>query len=267
VEDAKERLTAMNLPIPQPTPEEVAASEELEGSRAQYTMRKRLELIFLRKPDTVTAAQSGNPPLEDPQPVVAPTIVNELMADYRGAFNPNAPKPAAVKAATPAVESPAEVPPQPLTAPGEPASTAPPVLSDVPSAGQGTGDGSTSTLTEESPAAPTGNTVGGSGAALGVDVLTPGVGTPASSLPASTGAPDPNHGLKAVGPKDTSALPPVEAPAAAPDQVNDVAGKPQPASQTKTPGQKKAPKPAFDKDDESSSTHKKKKGLDKLNPF
>jgi outer membrane protein assembly factor BamD len=266
VEDAKERLTAMNLPIPQPTAAEVAASEELEGSRAQYTMRKRLELIFLRKPDTVTAAQSGNPPLEDPQPVVAPTIVNELMADYRGAFNPNAPKPATVKAATPAVESPAEVPPQPLTPPGEPASAAPPVLSDVPSAGRGTGDGSTSTMTEESPAEPTGSSVGGSGAALGVEVLTPGVGTAASSLPAATGAPDANDGLKAVGPKDTSALPPVEAPAAAPDQVNDVAGKPQPAAQAKTPG-KKTPKPAYDKDDESSSTHKKKKGVDKLNPF
>ncbi len=59
-EFAKERLAAMNLPIPQPTAEEVAASEELEGSRAQYTMQKRLELMFVRKPDTVTAAQIGD---------------------------------------------------------------------------------------------------------------------------------------------------------------------------------------------------------------
>jgi outer membrane protein assembly factor BamD len=105
---------------------------------------------------------------------------------------------------------------------------------------------------------------------VGVEVLTPGVNTgpgAASSLPSATGAPDPNLGLKAVAPKDNSALPPVEAPAAAPDQVNDVANTKQPPAQTKPAGQKKNPKPAYDKDDESSSTHKKKKGLDKLNPF
>ncbi|HEX4154350.1 MAG TPA: outer membrane protein assembly factor BamD [Acidobacteriaceae bacterium] len=268
VEDAKERLAAMNLPIPQPTAEEVAASEALEGSRAQYTMRKRLELIFLRKPDTVTAAGMGNPPLADPQPVVAPTVVNDLMADYRSALNPNAPKADAIKAATPAVETPAEVPPQPLTPPGTPASTAPPMLSDVPSAGNGTGDGSTSVMTEETPSTP-GATTGGSNASMGVEVLTPGAtsGTAASSLPASTGTPDANYGMKAVGPKDTSALPPVQAPEAAPDQVNEAAGQPQPPAETKKPGQKKNPKPAYDKNDESSSKHKKKKGVDKLNPF
>src|ERR1700709_2554728 len=56
VEDAKERLVGMNLDVPKPTREQVAASEALEGSRAQYTMRKRLELLVLRKPDTVNAA-------------------------------------------------------------------------------------------------------------------------------------------------------------------------------------------------------------------
>jgi outer membrane protein assembly factor BamD len=268
VEDAKERLAAMNLPIPQPTAEEVAASDALEGSRAQYTMRKRLELLVLRKPDTVTAAQLGAPPLDDPQPVMAPTVVNQLMANYREALDPKAPKSAVPKEATPAVETPAEVPPTPTTAPGEPASTTAPVLSDVPAVGD-TGEGSTGTMTE-TPAGSSSPAVGNSGASLGVDVLTPGVsggGTMASPLPAATGAPDPNNGLKAVGPPDTSALPPVEKPAAAPDQINEAAGKPQPAAEVKKPGQKKNPKPAYDKDDESSSTHKKKKGVDKLNPF
>ncbi|HEY5380690.1 MAG TPA: outer membrane protein assembly factor BamD [Acidobacteriaceae bacterium] len=268
VEDAKERLAAMNLPIPRPTAEEVAASDALEGSRAQYTMRKRLELLVLRKPDTVTAAELGAPPLDDPQPVLAPTIVNELMSNYRAALDPNAPKSAVVKEATPAVESPAEIPPTPTTAPGQPASTTAPVLSDVPAAGD-TGEGSTGTM-EAAPAASSSPAVGNSAAGLGVDVLTPGVsggGTMASPLPAATGAPDPNHGLKAVGPADNSPLPPVEKPAAAPDQINDVAGKPQPPAEVKKPGQKKNPKPAYDKDDESSSTHKKKKGVDKLNPF
>ncbi len=70
-----------------------------------------------------------------------------------------------------------------------------------------------------------------------------------------------------MAPEDSSPLPPVEAPAAAPDQVNDAAGKQTPPAQVKDPNQKKNPKPAYDKNDESSSKHKKKKGADKLNPF
>ena len=274
-EDAKERLAAMNLPIPTPTAQEVAASEELEGSRAQYTMRKRLELIVLRKPDTVTAAGSGTPPLEDPPPTVAPTIVRALVADYGRALNPGAAAPAPSRpSAAPVPAEPAANPTVP--APSAAAESAAPTLSDVPAAGQGAVSGDTSSVSEAAPATGGGGgaKVGNSGAALGVDVLTPGVesspaatGTPASNLPAATGAPDPNNGLSVVGPKNTTALPPVEKPVEAPDQVNEAAGKAEPAAQTKQPGQKKTPKPAYDKDDESSSTHKKKKGLDKLNPF
>jgi outer membrane protein assembly factor BamD len=266
-EFAKERLAAMNLPIPQPTAEEVAASEELEGSRAQYTMQKRLELMVVHKPDTVTAAQIGAPSLDDPKPVLAPEVARALVTDYARALNPGASPKTDVKDASPAIEpAPGEVPPQPRTPPGQPASTAPPPsLSDVPVS---TAGGGSSDSVEMAPASPAAATPSGTG--LGVEVLTPGVSTgpgAASSLPAATGAPDPNLGLKAVAPKDTSALPPVEAPAAAPDQVNDVAGKQTPPAQVKDPNQKKNPKPAYDKYDESSSKHKKKKGADKLNPF
>jgi outer membrane protein assembly factor BamD len=99
-----------------------------------------------------------------------------------------------------------------------------------------------------------------SGTGLGVQIVTPGVGTSASSLPSSTGAPDPNNGLPTAGPKDNSPLPPVEKVADAPDQVNEVIGQPQPAVQPGTA-------PVNDKNDESSSKHKPKTGLDKLNPF
>jgi outer membrane protein assembly factor BamD len=266
MEFAKERLAAMNLPIPQPTAEDVAASEALEGSRAQYTMQKRLELMFMRKPDTVTAAQMGDPPLEDPAPVLAPEVAKSLVTSYTNALTPNAPK-ADIKSATPAIEpGPGEVPPQPSTPPGQPAApAAPPTLSDVPATGTGGGTGEPAEMAPASPAP-----ASPSGTGLGVEVLTPGINTgagAASSVPAATGAPDPNLGLNAVGPKDTTALPPVEAPAAAPDQVNDVADKKTPAAQAKDPNQKKNPKPVYDKNDESSSKHKKKKGADKLNPF
>ena len=95
-------------------------------------------------------------------------------------------------------------------------------------------------------------------------MLTPGVNTgsgAASSLPAARGTADPNLGLNAVGPKDTAPLPAVEAPAAAPDQVNEAAGKAQPPAQQTTPG-KKTKSPQYDKADESSSKHKPKKGVD-----
>jgi outer membrane protein assembly factor BamD len=263
VEDAKERLTAMNLPIPRPTPEQVAASEALEGSRAQYTMRKRLELLFLRTPDTVTAAQAGDPPLDDAPMTVAPTIVKQLTADYRDALNPAAAAAAArTTPAAPAAPTDTDTP-----APPPPTSTAPPSLSDVPSAGNGTGEGDTTTMTVAEPRA-TSSGVGTPGASMNVEVLTPGTG--ASNLPAATGAPDRNNGLTAVGPKNTSALPPVEKPPVAPDQVNDVAGIPQPpapAPAATGKGKKKTKAPAEDKNDESSSKNKPKKGLDKLNPF
>ena len=270
VEDAKERLATMNLPVPQPTAEQVAASDALEGSRAQYTMRKRLELLLVRKPDTVTAAQLGAPPLDDAKPTVAPAIVKQIKADYETAFNPGAAQPAKEAASDAANNEPAPAQPTPTA----PAASAPLTLSDV---GSGTTDGerSTNTMTEAAPAASgnSGARVGGSGASLGVDVLTPGAMTGdaitnrASDRPAATGKADPNYGIVTPPRGDTAPLPAAEAPVAAPDAVNEVQGHPQPASQTKDPNSKKTPKPAYDKNDESSSKHKKKKGVDKINPF
>ena len=96
---------------------------------------------------------------------------------------------------------------------------------------------------------------------MGVEILTPGAtGTPSKPQPT-------NGGLKAVGPDNATPLPAVEKPAEAPDAVNDIESKPQPAAQAPNANGKKNPKPEFDKGDESSSKHKKKKGLAKLNPF
>jgi outer membrane protein assembly factor BamD len=276
-EDAKERLAGMNLPIPTPTKEQLAASEELENSRAQYNLQKRIELFFMHHPDTVTAAQTGIPTLEDPAPTVAPTVVKELMAEYRSAYAPgvhaeplpSAAAPGANTAAPAAGETPAPAAAEPA-APA--AAAAPPTLSDVPAEGAGESDPSTKTMTVVEPVAPA---AGSSGSSLGVEVLTPGAaappaaGTPASSLPAATGAQDPNFGLATPAAKNAP-LPAIEKAAPAPDQVNEAAGKPEPAAQTPDPNAKKKKKtkaPKLDKNDESSSKDKPKKGLDKLNPF
>jgi outer membrane protein assembly factor BamD len=258
VEDAKERLAAMNLPIPTPTPEQIAASDALEGSRAQYTMSKRLALFFLHRPDTVLAPQIGDPPLDDPPPTTAPAVIKGIQRDYVAAFNPNAVASHPVAAAPTSTDT-----GEPVAPAAPPVSNAPLSLSDVPAAGQGAVDTSSHTVTEVEP---TSSDTGSGGAKLGVEVLTPGASTPPSDLPAATGKQDPNYGLKTVAPKDATALPPVEKPAEAPDQVNSVAGTAQPAAQTKD-ANGKTHKDAVDKTDESSSKKKPKKGLDKLNPF
>jgi outer membrane protein assembly factor BamD len=256
VEDAKDRLQAMDLPIPTPTAQDRAASEELEGSRAQYTMRSRMELLLMHKPDTVTAAQKGDPPLEDAPATTAPTIVTDLQNEFVAALNPNAAKPEGEKAVAPAEAGTLATP-----APA-PASNAPLALSDVPAAGGANDSGAP---TEMAPAA--GDTGGGASTGIGSSIIsTGGTNVPVSTLPAATGAPDPNYGVPAAAPKDNTSLPAAEAPAAAPDQVNEADGKQTvPAAANKPDKSGKAPD--YDKGDESSSKHKPKKGLDKLNPF
>ena len=90
VEDAKDRLVAMGLPIPTPTPEQIAASVALENSRGQYTLSNRVEFFVLHKADTVPAATVGEPPLEDAKPTLAPDVYKKSMSDYYSSMNPAA---------------------------------------------------------------------------------------------------------------------------------------------------------------------------------
>jgi outer membrane protein assembly factor BamD len=125
---------------------------------------------------------------------------------------------------------------------------------DVPKAEDATPTGS-AVVTNVQGSTP--STPAASGNTMGVEIITPG----ATAKPA-----DDNGGLKAVGPVNATPLAPVEKPADAPSQTNDIAAKPQAAAQAGNENGKNA-KPEFDKSDESSSKHKKKKGLAKLNPF
>lgn len=101
---------------------------------------------------------------------------------------------------------------------------------------------------------------------MGVEILTPGATTSPATPPEAAPRSTDTGGLKAVGPVNATPLPAVEKPTAAPDAINDIAPGSQPAAQ-KAAANGKKPKPAFDKGDESSSKHKKKKGLAKINPF
>jgi outer membrane protein assembly factor BamD len=252
VEDARDRLAAMNLPVPTPTPEQAAASAALENSRRQYALKDRAKLLLLRQPDVVMAARDGEPPLADPKPTLAPAVTKQLTQDFNNAMNPGgAPAaPDAAKAAT------ADTPAAPASTPATPASPATPLqLQEIPAAAATRGSTSAVMTNVPGAAGAPPATSGGSNS-MGVEIVSP------SAKPASND----NGGLKAVGPPNASAVPAIEKPAVAPDQVNDVPAGSQPAAQAAQPGAKKT-NPSFDKSEESSSKHKKKKGLSKLNPF
>jgi outer membrane protein assembly factor BamD len=264
VEDAKDRLVGMGLPVPTPTPEQLAASTALESSRGQYTLSKRALTFFLHQADTVPAATSGAPPLEDPTPTNAATVVRKSMSDYQAALNPGtSPAQAPVTAPAPApADSPA---PAPASAPAALS------LQEVPAAtaGASTGSAITTSVPQSSPSTM-------SGSSMGIEIVRPDASAPPPTAPATPPAfpgttpaakPAPvNIGIAPVGPPDASALAPIEKPAIAPEAINDAAGRKQAAAQT-PPATGKKPKVACDKSDQSCSTKKPKKGLGKLNPF
>jgi outer membrane protein assembly factor BamD len=268
VEDARDRLDAMGVPIPTPTPEQIAASVALENSRRQYRLQDRARLLVLHQPDVVMAARDGEPTLADPTPTIAPHITTKIMADFKGAMNPDAPAgdPTALNP-KPAATTPDAAPAAEAAAPATPA--APLQFQDVPAAdaGNSTGSAASAVMTNTTPSTPpaTGTGIGG------VEIITPGAtASPAAATapPATTAAPPTdNGGLKAVGPTpNAGTLPAVEKAAEAPNAVNDITPGTQAAAQTGNANGKNG-KPAFDKSEESDSKHKKKKGLSKLNPF
>ncbi len=245
VEDARDRLAAMHVPMPKPTAEQLAASEALENSRAQYRLTDRAKLLVFHTPDVVTAAKTGDPTLADPKATVAPDITKKIVKDFQLAMNPDA-KPAAVEdagVAAPVTDGSGSA------APASDANTAaaPLSLNDVPTAA--TGSGASSAVMSVAPA----SSGGARGTSASIEIVSPRAGAPVD-------------GMKAVGPTDNTPLPPIEKAAAAPDTVNDIApGAAPPAAAAPAKGKKA--KPEFDKNDESSSKHKKKKGIAKVNPF
>jgi outer membrane protein assembly factor BamD len=270
VEDARDRIAAMGRPVPTPTPEQMAASAALENSRGQYTLSKRATVFFLHQADTVPAATVGEPPLVDPKATLAPTIFHQTVADYAAAMSPAANSPHPVNASltpnTPAAAAPVAA---------APAVVAPLAFQDVPPAGAGAPAGGSALVT---------NVPGGSGSttsvgsSMGVEIVPSSGSTAAATAggppPAFPGS-SPDAASTPAQPRDmtfggksaATPLAPIEKAADAPAPVNDVpAGGAKPVTPA-VDANGKPIKPAFDKDTESSSKHKKKKGLAKLNPF
>ena len=217
VEDARDRLVAMNLPIPEPSAAAVAESDAEERSRQPLRFTDMTLGLVKHGPTVVEAVHVGEPSLQDPQRTLAPEITKQNIALFNASVNAGKPTAAAGSVT--------------------PTSVNEPPRSDQPSAAPmqvGSPDNGT------------------------------GVGVTIVNAPSNSAATDPNAVIKPVGTTNT-VVPAAEAPAAAPDQINDV----KPGS-TPTPAiadNAKKKKPKADLTDESSSKKKKKKGLSKLNPF
>jgi outer membrane protein assembly factor BamD len=279
VEDARERLIALNRPVPDPTKEELANSEAEEQSRTGITFKDRALLLVKRGPVTVNAARIGEPTLTDPPAITAPDVHKRDTALFTAALN-NQPLPAPAPLGPPTATAVAS---EGAAAP-EPAAGSTLQLENVPSAdggapaGGGPGIGATIISTGEGS---TGSAPAQSGPPTSAPPTSAPVGPPVTPEGAAAAADaagvrgaQNQGGLATVAPTNNQPLPPVEKPAEAPAQTNDVKSGTAAQVQTGTDAgaangksKKKTPAPKFDSSDESSSKHKKKKGLDKLNPF
>jgi len=247
VEDAKDRLIGLGRPVPEPTKEELADSQAEEESRVPVKLSQRAVLLFTKAPSTVDAAHVGQPTMVDPTPTLAPQVSKAAVAAFNAAIAGKPVEP--VTTVSPEIQNGTAPPRSDQPAPA-------PRLENIPDSGSGTGVGA-EIIT------PSSNGTGDQPSA------NPPASQPdGSAAPAPTAVPD-NGGLKAVGTNGANTLPPVDKPADAPSQVNDV--KPAPAQvatgTTSAAAAKKGDRGKFDSKDESSSKHKKKKGIDKLNPF
>jgi outer membrane protein assembly factor BamD len=275
VEDAKDRLIALGRPVPEPTAQELAESEAEEGSRVNVKIKDRAMLLVKHGPSTVEAARVGEPTLTDPAPTLAPQVSKDTTAIFQAAMK-GTPLPGVANGTdtTATAISNGTAPPrteQPAT---------PLKFETVPDSSGSPGSTVTvEVLNDGSKAsnADTGNTNAGGGAGDANGAGNSAAPTSNSATPASpmTGtSADVDRAVRvpetpvvnAVAPTNNQPLPPIDKPAEAPNQINDVkSGGAQVATGTTANGKsKKAP---YNSKDESSSKHKKKKGLAKVNPF
>jgi outer membrane protein assembly factor BamD len=230
VEDARDRLVAMNRNVPEPTDAAVAESDAEQKSQRPLRFTDNILGIIKHGPTVVQSAHVGEPSLDDPKRTIAPDVSKRETDMMKEAANVGQPaEPAAV------------TPTGPNEPPRSDQPSSAPLQMSAPSGGTGVGVSIVN--------APNG------------DAAAPATGNGNEAPAAANGNASPL--VKSVGPTDTT-LPAVEKPADAPDQVNDI----RPGTgQTQTAATEKQKKTKADLDEESSSKKKKKKGLGKLNPF
>jgi outer membrane protein assembly factor BamD len=91
VEDARDRLVAMNRPVPEPTQEAVAENDAEERSRQPLHFTDKTLGLIKHGPTVVEAVHVGEPTLEDPKRTLAPEMTKQNIAIYTDAFNAGKP--------------------------------------------------------------------------------------------------------------------------------------------------------------------------------
>ncbi|MFZ1086638.1 MAG: outer membrane protein assembly factor BamD [Terracidiphilus sp.] len=85
VEDARDRLVAMNRTVPEPTEAALAESEAEEGSRKPVHFTHRTLAIVQHGPSVIEAVHVGEPSLDDPKRTLAPDVTKQNMAYFNAA--------------------------------------------------------------------------------------------------------------------------------------------------------------------------------------
>jgi outer membrane protein assembly factor BamD len=101
VEDARDRLVAMNRPVPEPTEAAVAESEAEEQSRQPLRFTTKTFDIIKHGPSVVEAVHVGEPSLDDPKRTLASDVTKQNVAIYNDAVNAGKPAALATGVATP----------------------------------------------------------------------------------------------------------------------------------------------------------------------
>jgi outer membrane protein assembly factor BamD len=91
VDDARDRLVAMNKPIPEPSQEAVAESDAEERSRQPLRFTDKTLDIIKHGPTVVEAVHVGEPSLEDPKRTLAPEVTKANVAIYTDIVNQGKP--------------------------------------------------------------------------------------------------------------------------------------------------------------------------------
>jgi len=117
VEDARDRLVAMNRPVPEPTQEAIAESDAEERSRQALHFTDRTLGLIKHGPTVVEAVHVGDPSLDDPKRTFAPDITKQNIALFNDAINAGRPATAPIGAATPTGPNEPPRSDQPSTAP------------------------------------------------------------------------------------------------------------------------------------------------------
>jgi outer membrane protein assembly factor BamD len=87
-DSARQRLKALNAPVPTPTAEAMAESKAEEESRSTQTHMQSLTGNFKKRPDLARAAKVGEPSLEEEKVASAPAMVNDLNKQLNVATQP-----------------------------------------------------------------------------------------------------------------------------------------------------------------------------------